>query len=76
MRREMSAAVAILAACAVCGCGIGASDVDYNAQRGISTDIAASLYHGPTAAYPGMIGSQEPIGALPWEIGERQGEGP
>ena len=76
LSREVGALLAVVAACAVCGCGTGASDANYNPQRGISTDISASLNHGPTAAYPGMAGNQEPMGAFPWDIGERQGDGP
>ena len=76
MRRETSALVALMAACAVCGCGLAASDVDFNPQRGISTDISASLYHGPTASYPGMVGREEPLGAFPWELGAHQADGP
>ena len=76
MRREASALVAIMAACAVYGCGIGASDVDYNHQRGISSDISASLYHGPTAGYPGMVDREEPLGVFPWDIGAHQADNP
>ncbi|HXQ53639.1 MAG TPA: hypothetical protein VN802_21280 [Stellaceae bacterium] len=59
---------AMLGALALLGCS-GAPLGDTNTQqRGISTDIDASLNHGPTAGRPGMIGSQEPVGAFPWEI--------
>ena len=59
-----------LAALALAGCEGGAREVDFTPQRAISSDINASLDHGPTAARPGMISSEEPQGAFPWDIGE------
>ncbi len=53
------------------GCSGGAREVDYPPERGISADIAASQYSGPTSLYPGMNESGEPFGVIPWQIGER-----
>jgi hypothetical protein len=57
------------------GCSGGARDVDYTPDRGISADIAASHSPGSGSLSPGMSGisesSNEPLGLLPWEIGER-----
>jgi hypothetical protein len=61
-----AAALALLA-----GCSSGAREVDYPPERGISADIAASRYAGPTSLYPGMVESGEPLGLLPWQLGER-----
>lgn len=64
-----------LAATTLGGCSeIAARDVDYSPQRAFSADIAASLDKGPTASHPGINGRNAPIGALPWEIGERHAE--
>jgi len=41
-------------------------------SRGISDDIAASRAIGPTAQTPGMTEAGEPLGALPWNLGERR----
>jgi hypothetical protein len=67
MRKKFSALAASVGALVLVGCS-GAADSDYSQQRGISSDISASLSHGPTAAKPGMMGSGEPLGALPWEL--------
>ncbi|HUC66242.1 MAG TPA: hypothetical protein VMA53_12470 [Stellaceae bacterium] len=56
------------------GCSGGARDVDYTPDRGISADIAASHSPGSSSLYPGISGtsqSDEPLGLLPWLIGER-----
>jgi hypothetical protein len=68
MRFFATALPALAVALALCGCGTNAHDVDYSQQRGISSDISSSLDHGPTAGHPGMMGSEEPIGAFPWTI--------
>ena len=60
-------ALAVAGAFALAGCG-GAPDSEYSQQRGISSDISASLSHGPTSGKPGMMGSGEPLGAMPWQI--------
>jgi hypothetical protein len=60
--------VTIMAA-ALAGCDTGARQVEYQPQRAVSADIAASLDRGPTASQPGITGAQEPLGALPWQIG-------
>lgn len=73
MKRQAGTLLAILAVCTVGGCSTGASAAsNANPQCGISSDISASLNHGPTADFPGMTRSQEPSGAYPWDIGERQ----
>ena len=56
---------------ALAGCSLGARQADYSPQRDYSADIAAALNHGPTSAEPGIVGREEPIGALPWDIGQR-----
>lgn len=68
-----AAALALLAGCAGAG---GARDVDYTPDRGISADIAASHSQGPSSLYPGISGTatDEPLGALPWDLGERHQE--
>ncbi|HZB92143.1 MAG TPA: hypothetical protein VE397_11910 [Stellaceae bacterium] len=66
-----AAAIAILA-----GCSGGAREVDYTPERGISADIAAA-HPGVSSLYPGISSTQdsdEPMGALPWEVGERHQE--
>jgi hypothetical protein len=65
---------ALAALCLLAGCTGGARDVDYTPERGISADIAASHSPGSGSLYPGMSGtgdSGEPLGLLPWQIGER-----
>jgi hypothetical protein len=57
-------------AAALAGCDSGAREVDYNPQRAISSDIDASLNHGPVASKPGMNSSEEPQGAFPWNLNE------
>ena len=71
MKRRSSTLVAIAAALALGGCAgdIGAREIDRSPQRDYSADINASLHHGPTASKPGMIGTEEPLGAFPWDIG-------
>jgi hypothetical protein len=61
---------AALLMAALAGCDIGAREVDYNPQRAISSDIDASLNHGPTASKPGMTTSEEPEGAFPWDLNQ------
>lgn len=63
-------ALLLLVAASLAGCAFGAREVEFPPERAYSADIAASLNHGPTAAEPGIVGSQEPLGALPWQIGE------
>jgi hypothetical protein len=59
-------------AAALAGCnGIGARDVDYSQQRAFSVDIDAALNHGPTAAQPGKVAREEPIGAIPYRSHDR-----
>jgi hypothetical protein len=56
------------------GCSGGAREVDYPPGRGISADVAAGQPQGSTSLYPGMnigAGATEPLGALPWQLGER-----
>jgi len=60
--------VALAGMLALAGCEGGAREVDYSQQRGISSDIANSLNHGPTAVQPGEAGDEEPLGAQPWTI--------
>jgi hypothetical protein len=69
MNWDRTTLAAIIAALALVGCDSGAREVDYSPQRNFTADIDASLNHGPTSSKPGMVGAQEPIGALPWEIG-------
>jgi hypothetical protein len=61
---------ALVVAVAGCDAGIGARAVDYSPQRGYSEDISSSLNRGPTSTKPGMVGTQEPIGAMPWDINQ------
>lgn len=68
MMRWFGAATALLL---LAGCTGGARDVDYTQERGISADIAASRYAGPTSLYPGMNENGEPLGLVPWQLGER-----
>jgi hypothetical protein len=62
--------IVALGAAALAGCDNGAREVDFTPQRAISSDIDASLNHGPTASKPGMSSSEEPQGAFPWDIGQ------
>ena len=57
-------------------CDTGARDVDYSPQRAYSADIDAALNHGPTASHPGIVAREEPIGAIPWRIPDRDAPGP
>ena len=64
----------LMGALALAGCGGDGGTVgmaENPSQRGINADISASLDHGPTASRPGMIGSEEPIGVMPWQINSR-----
>lgn len=65
-RKTLAAIMAILL---LVGCDTGAREVDYSPQRAYSADIDASRDHGPTSLKPGMLGSEEPVGAFPWDIG-------
>jgi hypothetical protein len=68
---------AVLAAClALAACGGGARDVDYAPSRGISTDIAATHATGSTSVMKGRTADVEPLGDMPWLIGERHQGGP
>jgi hypothetical protein len=70
MSFNRGAAVAVVGLFVLAGCGGGAGTVNLTPQRQISSDISASMGRGgPTAAKPGMLGTQEPVGAFPWEIG-------
>jgi hypothetical protein len=62
--------IVVLGAAALAACQNGAREVDYTPQRAISSDIDASLNHGPTASKPGMSSNEEPQGAFPWDIGQ------
>jgi hypothetical protein len=66
MNKAIKALSVMFAAAALTGCAMGASDVDYSQQRGINSDISASMDHGPTAGNAGLRESEEPKGALPW----------
>ncbi len=70
MNLDRFALAAFLAVLALGGCDTGARQVDYSQQRAISSDISNSLDRGPTAGKPGMMGIQEPLGAMPWEINQ------
>jgi hypothetical protein len=77
MTIDGKAFAALLGALALLGCGSDNGTVgmaDNPSQRGISADISASLDHGPTAVRPGMIGSEEPVGAFPWQINSGTGQ--
>ena len=63
-------------ATSLAACDIGAREVDYTPQRAYSADIDAALDHGPTAAHPGMLAREEPIGAMPWRSHDRTPNGP
>ena len=69
MKRDRRTLAAIMSALLLTGCGTGAREVDYSPQRSYSADIDASRDHGPTSSKPGMLDSQEPVGAFPWEMG-------
>jgi len=69
MNCDRKTLAAIVGVVALVGCSTGAREVDYTPQRAFSADIDASLNHGPTSAKPGMVDSQEPIGAFPWDLG-------
>ena len=69
MKLDRKALAAIIGTLLLVGCGTGAREVDYSPQRGYSADIDASLNHGPTSSKPGMLGSMEPVGAFPWDMG-------
>jgi hypothetical protein len=64
--------VALLGFVAACD---GAREVDYRPSRGISADIDATHEVGATSLRRGMTTETEPLGAMPWRLGERhQGE--
>jgi hypothetical protein len=65
-RKTLAAMIGVLA---LLGCSTGAREVDYSPQRAYSSDIDSSLNHGPTSSKPGMVDSEEPTGAFPWDIG-------
>ncbi|HEV2549782.1 MAG TPA: hypothetical protein VGU20_20880 [Stellaceae bacterium] len=54
----------------------GAREVDYRPSRGISADIAATHEMGATSLRRGMTTEEEPLGAMPWQLGERHQGGP
>jgi hypothetical protein len=56
-------------------CALGARDVDYSRDRGISDDISATHERGPTPIQPGGARRDEPVGALPWQLDERHQPG-
>lgn len=60
------AVLALLAGCS------GARDVDYSPARAIAADIDATHFRGATSLYPGMDARDEPLGAFPWQLGERR----
>ena len=70
MNWQGSVLIAMVAA-ALAGCSVGARDIDYSPQRAYSADIDAALNHGPTAAQPGQVAREEPIGAIPYASNER-----
>jgi hypothetical protein len=61
----------LIAAAAVAGCTLGARDIDYSRERGISDDIGAVHDRGPTPLHPGMDLRDEPIGAFPLDLDQR-----
>jgi hypothetical protein len=77
-RPVSSVSLAILAATTLMlagGCD-GAREVDYRPSRGISADIAATHEMGATSLRRGMTTEEEPLGAMPWQLGERHQGGP
>ena len=63
MTRRMAAGGVLLL---LAGC-TGASD-DYVPEKGISADIDASRFQGATPTFPGLNGTDEPLGAYSWRI--------
>lgn len=64
------AALTVLALLAACG-GDSAREVEYTQSRGISADIAATHYRGPSSLQPGETAAGEPRGAIPWRFDDR-----
>jgi tRNA G37 N-methylase TrmD len=69
MRWDLCTLAAIIGVLALGGCDTGAREVELSPQRNYSADINAALNHGPTTGKPGMVSTGEPLGAMPWEIG-------
>jgi hypothetical protein len=59
--------------CFAAGCD-GARDVDYRLSRGISADIGATHETGATSLRRGRTTEGEPLGAMPWQLGQRHQE--
>jgi hypothetical protein len=66
-------AAALLCFAAACD---GAREVDYRPSRGISADIDATHDTGATSLRHGMTTASEPLGAMPWQLGQRHQGGP
>jgi hypothetical protein len=60
---------------ALAACGLGARDVDYSRDRGISDDISATHDRGPTPLRPGEAQRDEPLGAYPSTLDVRHQPG-
>jgi hypothetical protein len=73
----MSAKNVILAAVLLCAVACnGARDVDFRPSRGISADIDATHETGASSLRHGMTRENEPLGAMPWLLGQRHQGGP
>jgi hypothetical protein len=71
MNGKRAAFLQAIVALALCGCAygdIGAGAVDNSAQRGINTDIDASLNRGATSADPGLKAPTDPTDTAPSQI--------
>ena len=66
----------LAAGLALAACSGAARDVDYAPSGGISSDIAATHATGSTAFIRGRTVDVEPLGDMPWLIGERHQGGP
>ena len=73
--RRLLAMLAATTLILVGGCD-GAREVDYRPSRGISADIAATHEMGATSLRRGMTTEEEPLGAMPWQLGQRHQGGP
>jgi hypothetical protein len=62
--------LAVIGVAAIAGCAMGAGEVDYPPERGISADIGAAHQSSPQLLQRGQIEHDEPSDAFPWQLDE------
>ena len=63
--------LAVIGSAVIAGCAIGARDVDYRPERGISADIDATHQTSPRLLQRGQIQHDAPNDAFPWQFEDR-----